>query len=317
MSAFITILTTEPKKEVRFTDKNQFDRMREARRHGDALMPVMNYCIRREDRFHALDCHWHSEMELFRVMQGTLTVQCGTDLFEAHAGDIVFFNSGELHAAVPVEAGEELYFEAIVFSPDLLCSTAKDIIRVKYIQPVLDGELTVPRLIRAGTNLHESVSAAFQTAYTMLENRPPFFEFPVKAAMLSAFGALVQNGVSARISASKRAAADSIKAAIAFIQENYRSAVSVQQLAHAAGMSEGHFCRVFKQYTLKTPVQFINGVRLSHALELLTATNLRVLDIAMDCGFNSMSYFIEVFRTEYDATPLQYRKKLEEIKVPK
>lgn len=92
--------------------------MREARRHGDALMPVMNYCIRREDRFHALDCHWHSEMELFRVMQGTLTVQCGTDLFEAHAGDIVFFNSGELHAAVPVEAGEELYFEAIVFSPD-------------------------------------------------------------------------------------------------------------------------------------------------------------------------------------------------------
>ena len=271
--------------------------MREARRHGDALMPVMNYCIRREDRFHALDCHWHSEMELFRVMQGTLTVQCGTDLFEAHAGDIVFFNSGELHAAVPMEAGEELYFEAIVFSPDLLCSTANDIIRVKYIQPVLD--------------------AAFQTAYTMLENRPPFFEFPVKAAMLSAFGALVQNGVSARISASKRAAADSIKAAIAFIQENYRSAVSVQQLAHAAGMSEGHFCRVFKQYTLKTPVQFINGVRLSHALELLTATNLRVLDIAMDCGFNSMSYFIEVFRTEYDATPLQYRKKLEEIKVPK
>ena len=46
--------------------------MREARRHGDALMPVMNYCIRREDSFHALDCHWHSEMELFRVMQGTL-----------------------------------------------------------------------------------------------------------------------------------------------------------------------------------------------------------------------------------------------------
>ena len=34
---------------MRFTDKNQFDRMREARRHGDALMPVMNYCIRRED----------------------------------------------------------------------------------------------------------------------------------------------------------------------------------------------------------------------------------------------------------------------------
>ncbi len=151
--------------------------MREACRHGDALMPVMNYCIRREDRFHALDCHWHSEMELFRVMQGTLTVQCGTDLFEAHAGDIVFSTAESCTPPCRWKPARSFTFEAIVFSPDLLCSTANDIIRVKYIQPVLDGELTVPRLIRAGTNLHESVSAAFQTAYTMLENRPPFLSF--------------------------------------------------------------------------------------------------------------------------------------------
>ena len=75
----------------------------------------------------------------------------------------------------------------------------------------------------------------------------------------------------------------------------------------------------FRQlYTEKAGPMHVSVTRLfPGALELLTATNLRVLDIAMDCGFNSMSYFIEVFRTEHDATPLQYRKKLEEIKVPK
>ena len=73
-------------------------------------------------------------------------------------------------------------------------------------------------------------------------------------------------------------------------------------------MSEGHFCRVFKQYTLKTPVQFINGVRLTHAADELANTNKRVLDVAMDCGFNSVSYFIEVFRESCGITPSRYRK---------
>jgi len=55
-------------------------------------------------------------------------------------------------------------------------------------------------------------------------------------------------------------------------------------------------------------VQFINSVRLSHAADQLSNTNRRVLDIAMDCGFNSVSYFIEVFRASFGVTPSKYRK---------
>ena len=287
---------------------NEFMRMKESRRHGNELLPITTYYIPTGNDFSALDCHWHDEMELFRVMQGVVTIQCGASLFEAHAGDIAFFNSSELHAAVPADNARDLSFQAIVFSPDFLCGVTNDIIRVKYVSPVMNGELHLPNLIRQGTELHRRVSAAFDAVYELLENRPPYFEFSARGGMLAAFGALVENGESGSGGARYGAAAASIKIAIQHIQENYRTALTIAQLADISGMSEGHFCRVFKQYTLKTPVQYINSVRLVHAADQLANTNKRVLDIAMDCGFNSVSYFIEVFRENFGITPSKDRK---------
>lgn len=172
----------------------------------------------------------------------------------------------------------------------------------------MNGELRLPSLIRQGTPLYDRISPAFDTVYTLLQDRPPFFEFAAKAGMLAAFGALAESGEAASAAQRHGAAAASIKKAIQHIQENYRAPLTIDRLAEIAGMSEGHFCRVFKQYTLKTPVQFINGVRLTHAADQLANTNKRVLDIAMDCGFNSVSYFIEVFRESFGITPSKYRK---------
>ena len=54
---------------------NEFKNMKESKRHGDELLPITQYCIRQGDGFSALDCHWHDEMELFRVMQGVVTLE--------------------------------------------------------------------------------------------------------------------------------------------------------------------------------------------------------------------------------------------------
>ena len=90
--------------------------LREERHHGDISLPVSGYRVQPPYSAHLgeLECHWHSEMELFQVERGTMQVQCGSEYFEAKAGDLVFFNSGELHAAQPIH-GSELDFAAVVF----------------------------------------------------------------------------------------------------------------------------------------------------------------------------------------------------------
>lgn len=110
-------------------------------------------------------------MELFQVERGTMQVQCGSEYFEAKAGDLVFFNSGELHAAQPIH-GSELDFAAVVFSPELLCGDENDIVRRRYVAPVVEGKLLLPRVTDSSTPAGRQVVGAFQQVMDLLERRP-------------------------------------------------------------------------------------------------------------------------------------------------
>ena len=79
-------------------------------------------------------------------------------------------------------------------------------------------------------------------------------------------------------------------------------------LCGIATMSEGHFCRTFKEYTLKTPVEYINSLRVARAMELLNSTDMKIVDVAMETGFNNQSYFIGVFSKFVGTTPAKFRK---------
>ena len=148
--------------------------LREERHHGDISLPVSGYRVQPPYSAHLgeLECHWHSEMELFQVERGTMQVQCGSEYFEAKAGDLVFFNSGELHAAQPIH-GSELDFAAVVFSPELLCGDENDIVRRRYVAPVVEGKLLLPRVTDSSTPAGRQVVGAFQQVMDLLERRPP------------------------------------------------------------------------------------------------------------------------------------------------
>ncbi len=281
--------------------------LKEESRHGEEDFPVMAYRLGRKDGFSVLDCHWHDEMEFFRVMDGRVSVLCGAEPMTGEKGDVFFFSSGELHAAVP-EDGQDLDFEAVVFGADLLCAPVKDLVGEKYIAPILSGTLSTPRRIPAGTPENRTISEALDDVLPLIFSRPPLYELTVKARMLSAFAAMLAYPGTPRRTARSPSNAAGIKAAIGYIQENFRAPISTESLARLSGMSQGHFCRVFKQYTLRTPVEFINNVRLSHAAALLRDPGVRVLDAALDSGFNSVSYFIEVFRGAFGTTPSRYRR---------
>ena len=149
---------------------------------------------------------------------------------------------------------------------------------------------------------------AFQQVMDLLERRPPAYELRVRAQLLEVFAGLAGSAAQ-RAPQRESAPAQGIKAAIEYIQGNYRQPITVSQLAELSHMSSGHFCRLFKKYTFKTPVQYINGVRLSAATDLLLESDRKVLDVAFDTGFNSLSYFIGVFKQSMGCTPTEFRRR--------
>lgn len=284
--------------------------LKEARHHGDLGLPVGCYVVGPPYAapYPQLECHWHEEMELFRPERGPVRVQCGSQCFQAQAGELVFFNAGELHAAQPLEGGP-MEFTAVVFSPKMLWGDENDIVRRKYVAPVLEGNLRLRRVTGRGSPQGERILQAFAQTAGLLQNRPGAYELRVRACLLEIFASLAEQGERAA-PPREQAPAQGMKAALDHIQGNFQRHITVEELAALSHMSVGHFCRLFKKYTLKTPVQFINAVRLSAAADLLQNSQRKELDIALETGFNSLNYFIEVFKQGMGCTPMEYRRRM-------
>jgi AraC family cel operon transcriptional repressor len=75
-----------------------------------------------------------------------------------------------------------------------------------------------------------------------------------------------------------------------------------------SGKSQEHLSRSCKKYLRKTPSKLVNDIRLEHSAKLLTTTNIPIIDISSDCGFESLSYFYRRFKEHYGLSPRQFRK---------
>ncbi len=97
--------------------------------------------------------------------------------------------------------------------------------------------------------------------------------------------------------------------AVSYIHENYRHHVSLDQAAETLGFSPSYFSRTFKEHMGCTFVTYVNEVRIQAAKSELISTDKDIAQIADSVGFDSVSYFIRVFKRETSMTPGNYRSR--------
>ena len=83
--------------------------------------------------------------------------------------------------------------------------------------------------------------------------------------------------------------------------------ITVRELADICHFSEYHFMRFFKRHMNMTSIEYLNQYRLEIASRQLAETNLSVTSIALESGFNNISYFNRVFKRKFGVTPMEYR----------
>lgn len=98
---------------------------------------------------------------------------------------------------------------------------------------------------------------------------------------------------------------------IQFIRENLEQPLTVEDLSKRVYMSESNFHRVFKNELGISPIDFINNERIKRAAALLNDPRRKVKDIYMECGFNSLSYFIRLFKRKNKLSPKEYQIKVQ------
>lgn len=92
-----------------------------------------------------------------------------------------------------------------------------------------------------------------------------------------------------------------------YMHLHYREPLSLDRLAEEAGASQFHFARLFKKAMGVTPHRYLVKIRMEAAASLLTNTDLSILDIALECGYQSQSHFSAAFQRHFSCPPSRYR----------
>jgi AraC family L-rhamnose operon regulatory protein RhaS len=95
---------------------------------------------------------------------------------------------------------------------------------------------------------------------------------------------------------------------LSYIERNYSAPISVADLAALTAMSESSLNRAFQRLVGKAPVEYVIGVRLDKAADLLRNTDRHITEIGLACGFSDGNYFSRQFRLRMGCSPRTYRQ---------
>ena len=93
-----------------------------------------------------------------------------------------------------------------------------------------------------------------------------------------------------------------------YIEQHITEPITLHMIAQAAGYSPWHSARIFKEFTGKTPFEYIRALRLSQAAVKLRDEDIKIIDVAFDFVFDSHEGFTRAFSRQFGMSPREYGK---------
>lgn len=253
----------------------------------------------------ALYLHWHDEMEFLLLTHGNLLFHIEDRIYLLEAGDGIFIPPGLLHYAEH-NGPDPVIFHAFVLSPEFVVSSIDTPSYNKYILPILHNNLCFSTTLCRNISWQKNV---LDQLHSILANDG---ELCTRGRTLLLWDRLYHNHIAPLLlSLPRPTQTNQLSCAISFIEEHYSGNITLQELSDLVHLSEGQFCRAFKDFTGMSPIQYLVRHRVLRSCTELLQTQRKITDIALACGFNNVSYYNRAFLKLMKMTPGQYRNSMQ------
>lgn len=98
-----------------------------------------------------------------------------------------------------------------------------------------------------------------------------------------------------------------LKEAITFIEQNFQSSITVENIASVCGINRSYLGKIFQKNVGKSPQEFLIQYRMVKATEMLRHTDLPIAKIGASVGYENQLHFSRAFKTVYGVSPSQWR----------
>lgn len=240
--------------------------------------------------------HWHKELEFVYMIDGVLDAKISGENIQIKSGEFYFCNSEEIHITSAPNKDKVIKYIVVLLSNEYMRSFCDQIDRIQFkIKEESRGKIS--DMLRQLVSIMESgdeykllkVNAVFMNIYYLL-----LTECTVEKKNLLPIN-MPDNFAYA-------------KTIIEYIGCNYTENINLKDMADLVGLTSSYFSKYFKNITGTNFTQYLNSVRLEHALNEMLFKGQTVTKAAMNNGFPNVKSFIEICKKIYGCTPMEYKK---------
>ena len=286
-----------------------FTNLKENTTHGDFILPFSIYKGTLSPSFPSIAAHWHEEIEVIIVLDGSCDYRINLDSFVINKGDILIIDSQSLHSLTYIPS-KNMTWASFVFNINMLKSSNTDGALLKYIAPLLNHEHQLPIILKDNIDCYSKIFDVIEDIIYCYYEIDIAYELELKSLLFKFFSLLYKNDLIKKHQSKNNLTintTDKIKLVLNYINDHYSEDISINTLAELCEYSEYHFMRFFKKHIGLTCVQYINNLRLEKSSILLTSTNNAIMDVSLEVGFDNLSYFNKLFKRKYNLTPKEFR----------
>lgn len=265
----------------------------------DKNIPAKIMYLELSSETHKTELHWHREPELVYVIEGSAECPHNGDTTIVNSEDFIFFNSEDVHLVRPV-SGTTVKLVCIQFSFEYMRVFCKPIDSVMF--DVLNKPEAKPEIIKvlqdlAKVNVDDDYSLLLQISYI---NKIYYLLMKYCICFRRASNTLI---------IPKRDFSYA-KTAIAYINENFKREIPLDEISSVVNLSPSYFSKYFKNVTQVSFSEYLANLRLENAVQDMLSKNSTVSAAALENGFANVKSFITQCKKVYECTPAQYKKRL-------
>ena len=263
--------------------------------------------------------HIHSYFEIVYVTGGKMTVVFEQDdRCTLKENDILITFPNEIHGTAAAEDAFDgapdgsICQHVVKFSPLFLYPMSpvhSDIMHL-LLPLKFEGSHAV---VRCGSALHRSLHQHIMEIHEEEKEREPGYEIAIRSHIAMMYTHIIRRIAILEApheiaNETGKANVELISKALNYIEEHYQEPISMQQVAQECNLNYYHFSRLFQQYTHQGFRDYVVNLRINKARTMLLQTNASVTTVSLECGFETVSYFIKKFQSVTGMTPKIFRK---------
>lgn len=248
---------------------------------------------------HKTELQWHREPELVYVIEGNSECCCNGESQIVRQGNFILFNSEDVHLVRPV-SGESCKLLCINFSFEyirMFCKSIDSVVFDVNRSPDVKKEIT-----QVMNNIAATESEGDYSSLILISYINKLYYILLSKCMCFRRSANT-------LTAPKRDFSYA-KTAIAYINENFKREIPLDEISSVVNLSPSYFSKYFKNVTQVSFSEYLANLRLENAVNDMLTNNATVSAAAMENGFANVKSFITQCKKVYNCTPAQYKKRL-------